>query len=171
MSGVQTIQVETMLLNWSETPNGGAKLVLQLASPDDLEPFKAMTLKKGNRAGQRLVAVFVEVDENEQPVPQEVKDDGKAVAHRLATSKFPLGLCGLAVRWCDDENFEWWMRSQFAGRDYENWAATDTSKDMLLRVCGIKSRKELDTNDAAALVFLTEIKNPYIKYRREKGLD
>ena len=68
---IDTIQADVMLLGWSETHNGGAKITLQLADIAQLEPFKKMTLKKGKVAGQLMTAVFVEVDGNGQPVPPE----------------------------------------------------------------------------------------------------
>lgn len=59
---------EVMLLDWSETAKGGAKIVLQLDGPDALEPFRTMTLAKRGIAGQRLMAVLVEIGEDEKPI-------------------------------------------------------------------------------------------------------
>lgn len=59
---------EVMLLDWSETAKGGAKIVLQLDGPDALEPFRTMTLAKRGIAGQRLMAVLVEIGEDEKPL-------------------------------------------------------------------------------------------------------
>lgn len=58
---------EVMLLDWSETAKGGAKIVLQLDGPGALEPFRTMTLAKRGTAGQRLMAVMVEIAEDELP--------------------------------------------------------------------------------------------------------
>jgi hypothetical protein len=85
-----------MLLNWSVTANGGAKLVLQLPDEEALEPFKAMTLAKGKHAGQRLAAVFVEIGDDEKPVPQRRPGAGP--------------LAQLAGRWCEDERFQQFAR-------------------------------------------------------------
>lgn len=62
-----TFKGEVMLLDWSETAKGGAKIVLQLDGPESLEPFRTMTLAKRGVAGQRLMAVMVEVGDDDRP--------------------------------------------------------------------------------------------------------
>lgn len=59
---------EMQLAGWSETHTGGCKVTLWVPSPEDLEPFKALTARKGNTAGHRMVAAFVEIGDDEQPV-------------------------------------------------------------------------------------------------------
>ena len=59
---------EVMLAGWSETHAGGAKIVLWLPDADSLTAFRAMTVRKGNTAGQRFMAVLVEIGDDELPV-------------------------------------------------------------------------------------------------------
>jgi hypothetical protein len=148
---VRTIKAEVMLLSWSETSNGGAKIVLQLPSPEDLEPWKSMTLAKGKVAGQRLMAVFAEVNEQEEPVEP---------AHR---SLGPLGL--LAVRWCRDPQFQAWATFKWqhdipAGHTL----TTEECRALILDVCKVGSRKDLDTVPTAGVTFQREFRHPYMNH-------
>ena len=147
---IPTIQVETMLLAWSETSNGGAKIVLQLPSPEDLEPFRAMTLKRGKVAGQRLMAVFAEVNEQEEPVE---------AAHRK-----PGALCLLAVKWSRDPNFQAWAGHNWPHTDDSGPLTEEQCRMLVLDVCKISSRRELDVVPAAAEAFQREFRGPYMDY-------
>lgn len=170
---VHVIECDVMLLGWSETHSGGAKVTLQLSDVAELEPFKSMTIKKGKIAGQLLKACFVEVDGNGEPVqPDEPAKKGGG--------KFPGGLCGLAVRWCGETHFiEWIMdtyphihadalQSMMCG---ESTPINDVSAWCVKKICGIGSRKELDTNDLARARFEELIRVPYAAHRKELGLE
>lgn len=145
-------QGEVQLLNWSETHNGGAKIVLQLADAADLEAFKAMTVRKGKVAGQRLAVVMVEIGDDEQPVPQ-----------REAKPQ-PGMLCIMACTFCADLRFQDWADSLGDTRIEDE----EDAKDFLLRECGVESRKELDTNKIASTRFHTLIREPYMKWRAQQ---
>lgn len=178
MSGVRTIQCDAMLLGWSETHNGGAKVTLQLADIADLEPFKRMTIKKGKVAGQLLTAVFVEVDGNGEPVPQEPEaGTGK---QKKGASKFPGGYCGLAVRWCGEITFQRWLEDNFPQvatectstiANYETIDINTFCAWCVKKICGVSSRKELDTDDMARAIFNNQIRQPYSQHRKELGLE
>lgn len=62
-----TYQGEVQLAGWSETHTGGCKVTIWLPLPEDLEPFKGLTARKGNTAGHRFMAAFVEIGDDEQP--------------------------------------------------------------------------------------------------------
>jgi len=157
---------DVMLLGWAETHNGGAKITLQLEGPDALEPFKSMTLKKGKIAGQILTCAFVEQDGNGNPVEPDAPK---------AKPKFPGGYCGLAVMWCNEPLFCGWLRDTFPGW----WGACPTNHLidpvsaawMVKSICGVSSRKELDTNDHCRAKFNDLIREPYAAYRKEHGLE
>lgn len=169
MSKVPYIECDAMLLGWSETHNGGAKLTLQLSDVAELEPFKSMTIKKGKVAGQMLKAVFVEVDGNGEPIGEEPAKKGGG--------KFPTGYCGLAVKWCGEPSFLRWISEAYpvTWTDYLKVVGTAplevAAAWMLKKVCGISSRKELDTNDIARATFEQHIREPYMRYRKELGLE
>lgn len=186
---------EAQLLRWSVTSNGGATLTIQFADEADLEPFKSMTMKAGKIAGQRLMVAVSKIGEQEQeeplsqtklvspeiecilpdgvdpekyndppqPLPEADKPRAESKSH------FPAGLTGLAVRWCADEHFRFWLYKEgpkqcmypaptLGGYD-EEWA-----KRYICTVCKIASRKELDTDHQAASIFKRLFKTPYAAY-------
>ena len=64
-----SFQGELMLAGWKDTHNGGATVTFWLPDPAELEVFRGMTAKKGNVAGQRFMAVLVEVGDDEKAAP------------------------------------------------------------------------------------------------------
>ena len=149
---MKTINLEAMLLRWSETSNGGATIVLQLADPDDLEQFKLMTLAKGKIAGQRLQCVMVEIGDDE--LPKDLPDPGKGG---------PLSI--LAARWCQDSEFQSWAM-QMGAETWETKAdePEDRVKEWLRALCGVSSRRELDHDNGAAHKFDAYIRKPYMDH-------
>lgn len=148
---VRTINAELMLLNWSDTATTGGKVVFAVG-PDDLEKFKSLTRKEGKRPGQRFMAAFALVDEQEQP-------------ERIGP------LCTLAVMWCRDTAFQAWLADRFP----EQWAGaaesasdSDAAGDVLRRVLMIDSRRDLDTKPDAARRFTNLIRGPYRGYLAEQ---
>jgi len=162
---MDVINIEVMLLGWSESHNGGAKVVLQLASPDDLEPFKRMTVAKGKVAGQRLALAIVEIGDDEKPVQTQ-----------------PVGpLCRLAAQWCKDAEFQRWLWDAHDGTvdavinampaapaaEFGDATTTDVAARVVRMLCGVQSRRELDTNPNAGRSFHKLIREPYHHYLHE----
>lgn len=168
MPALPTIQVETMLLGWQRSHNGGSKIILQIPD-EELVHFEKMTVKKGKVAGQRLAAVFVEIGPDEKPVQQPATlEQAKDEAPKPEKEHHPLGaLSKWAVMRCQDPAFQAWVREAFNGE----WiiAAEDQlikddegkAKAVILSVCGIQSRKELDTDERAAREFNDWFRRPY----------
>lgn len=143
-------QGEVQLLNWSETHNGGAKIVLQLADAADLESFKVMTVRKGKVAGQRLAVVMVEIGDDEQPVAQ------------AEPKARPGELCVMACTFCADMRFQYWVSTQCGACDTEAEAKT-----FILGMCGVESRKDLDSNLVASNRFHKDIREPFLAWRNQ----
>jgi hypothetical protein len=142
---VPTIDTEVMLLDWSESAKGGAKIVLQLPNAGELEPFKAMTLARKGVAGQRLMAVFALVNDEEQPeaVPEKPATPPTINGQRLST---------YAAMLCQSERFGAFLKSQFPDT-YRS--AFDTTKGnwpaaAVRSLCKVNSRAEFDTDPEAA---------------------
>lgn len=148
---MKTINLEAMLLRWSETSNGGATIVLQLADPDDLEQFKLMTLAKGKIAGQRLQCVMAEIGDDE--LPKDLPDPGKGGP-----------LSKLAARWCRDFEFQQWLFSTFGAEHEPGDNAEMSAATQVRKICNIASRAELDHHDLAAAQFDFAIRKPYMEH-------
>lgn len=78
---IPTYSGEIMLASWKETHTGGAVVSFFLPDPADLDVFRGMTVRKGGTAGQRFMAVLVEVQDDETmpqaATPQGAKPWGK----------------------------------------------------------------------------------------------
>jgi len=82
-------------------------------------------------------------------------------------SRFPNGLAGLAVMWSTMPDHWQWLEEEF-GVPVPDEA---TVKDLICSICGIESRKELNTNPQAAAVYVESIKEPYAASRQLRGLE
>jgi hypothetical protein len=141
---------EVMLAGWSETHNGGAKVTFWLADSEALEPFKTMTIAKGKTAGQRLACVLVEIDDNEQPKPEEPKGGAGSV--------------WLALRCKEPQFWEFVQNALNEAEEPEPKINIDSEKKCVLWVkfwLNIESRKEVDTNIEAKATFDKFIRLPY----------
>lgn len=140
-----TFAGEMQLAGWSDTHTGGCKVTFWLQSQEDLDVFKALTTRKGNTAGHRFMAALVEIGDDEQPV-QPVKDE------------LPKGgpLAREAAELCRTEAFQAWMLCET-----EQSAAAE-----IREACGIRTRAELDSNEAAARIFIEKYRIPFMRARR-----
>ena len=167
-------KVEFFLLGWVKSHKGN-KVTFEIG--DELvEYFERATVKNGKYAGQRYVGGLVEVGADEQPVPATNVSQATPTSAPVHKSHFPGGLTGLAVRWCADKHFQEWLAFTF-----REWAAIveqaphmtaeGAAKAVLCKLCGIASRKELDSNPTAASVFNHKIRGPYAIVREADGLE
>lgn len=150
-----TFGCEVQLLSWSNTSAKGAVIVLQLADEEDLDKFRHMTLQKGRGkkavAGQRLMAGFSEIGDDEKPQ--------RATAAPLAR---------LAAMWCKDWQFWEWVEEEHT----EGWRAfcgtyadkEQIARQVIISKCGILSRAELDHDEQAARIFHDLFRVPYSQW-------
>ena len=139
-----TFAGEIQLSGWSETHNAGCKVTFWLQSPDDLEAFRTLTIRKGNTAGHRFMAALVEIGDDElpiEPTPSELK--GGALAK-------------LAGQWCADPVFQKWL---FVYSELE-------AAQKIKRFCEVDSRRMLDHNPKAADLFQGLFRTPFMKHLR-----
>jgi hypothetical protein len=155
MSIEPTWSGEVQLAGWSESHNSGCKVTFWLADSDELEAFRALTVRKGNTAGHRLACVLVEIGDDEQPVqPQR---------QRRPDMRGPL--CREACDYCGMEDFQRWVPRHTNDRTGDRYSE-EACKRWILRVCGVESRKELDASDEAAGRFVRLIRLPFMKQRQ-----
>ncbi|GAD20936.1 hypothetical protein [Acidovorax sp. MR-S7] len=145
-----SFQGEIQLRRWSESSTQGVQVTLALADSDDLGKFRGLE-------GKRFMAVLVQIGDDEQPVPPEPAKP--APRERLGD------LAWRAVQWCKEPEFIDFLSLQEPGIDSEHDAAA-----YIKRVCGVQSRKELDTSPAARTAFNQHIRGPYHKHLMARGL-
>ena len=178
---IQTINAELMLLSWRESSSGGASITLAIDA-EGLEVFKALTAAKNGKGGQRFMAAFALLgdDETPQPLPEPkaAPKPAAATARRAAPVTNPKAR--VAVLLCKDPLFQNWLRALYdrhLGGDGEGWgdvhpdefeARTDEermelyAKHCVMVITGChESRSELDTNPQAWARFVTLIGQPW----------
>ena len=154
-----TFSGEIQLAGWSESHTGGCKVTFWLQSTEDLEPFRALTVRKGNTAGHRFIAALVEIGDDEQPV--------QPIPSNSTELEKPKGgaLAKLAGMWCNDPEFWAWLET-----DLDNACHSATgAAACLYAICGIESSAELDNDHVAAEKFHRLIRWPYQKHLIERG--
>jgi hypothetical protein len=152
-----TFHGEMQLAGWSESHNSGCKVTFWLQSSEDLEAFRALTVRKGNTAGQRFMAALVEVGDDELPVQQPEPEKAKGGP-----------LAKLAGMLCADPEFWQFLTHQFSLEDA--CESSDRAAEVIRSTCLIESRAELDGDEDARVAFHTLIRGPWIKWRERRGL-
>lgn len=141
-------QGELMLLGWSESNTSGRKVTFLLPPDTPEHQFKAFTAKQKGIAGQRFMAVLVQIDEREQPVKQEDQRPLAAIAAML----------------CKDQDFWSWVNdAKWQGGTI---MSEDTAREWLCQELDIESRRELDLDKHKGAEFMREIHAPFMEYRK-----
>jgi hypothetical protein len=154
-----TFHGEVMLLDWSESHRGGAKVVFLLADRDDLDVFRLMTVAKGKKAGQRLACVLVEIGDDEQPKPPPEPAKYREGPQTPAEDRKGGPLAKLAGMWCNSPDFQEWS----------GYRTPEDARMFILHNCGIESRADLDHNEEAARLFHHLIRIQYSGWLKETG--
>lgn len=171
---------EVMLAGWQETHTGGAKVTFWLQSSEALDVFRGMTAKKGNTAGQRMACVLVLINDDETPITpaensrpkldraeEERTPQAQGVETPAGNSK-PGPLCMLAVRWCAMPEFWAWLCEN---EEVPATAAASVgeafAKEWMLMRCYVGSRRDLDHNTAAGMLFNDLIRRPFMAWASE----
>lgn len=145
-----TFSGEMQLAGWSESHNGGCKVTFWLQSPEDLEAFRALTVRKGNTAGHRFMVALVEIGDDEQPVQEPDKPKGGPLSKEAALL-------------CQNAEFQHWLRYFVQGDVHDANAAAKCVRDL----CRVQSRAEFDTDAAAGQRFIDKVRIPFMRDTRE----
>lgn len=166
-----TFQGEVQLAGWSESHNSGCKVTFWLADPSDLEAFRAMTVRKGNTAGQRLACVLVEIGDDEQPVQAaQEPPKGPAGAERWLCLECKSGTkdhhapgCSQASKGgalardaaiiCATEDFQRFASLARDGLVDRAKSGPEMAAEYMRKRCRVDSRRELDHSAQAAALF------------------
>ena len=152
---------EVQLAGWVESHSSGAKITFWLSDSAQLDVFRGLTARKANQAGQRFACVLVEINDDETLAAQIDTSALIAKPGESLQEVAPIGpLCLLAVTLCKDPNFLAWG----------NFLHAAHARACILEICGMDSRKSLDTNAEAALRFHQRIRKPYNAWLFERNL-
>lgn len=136
-------QGELMLLQWAESSTRGRTVTFLLDNDAESHPFRDFTIKSGKRAGQRFMCVLVQLDEDEQPVKQQMR------------------LSQLAFLYCRDPEFWYWASE----RSFDKVDSEETAKKWMLQMLNMESRSEIDQSADNQQRFIMLVKIPYEQYR------
>lgn len=138
-----TFQGEVQFRRWSDSSTQGVQVTFALPDSDALDPLKGME-------GKRFMAVLVQIGDDEQPVQAPKRDQ-----------RGPL--CREACDYCETPSFRKWVSA-----DDEELASEADAKEWILNVCGVLSRKELDTQPTAGNRFVNMVRLPFMRWQREQ---
>ncbi len=157
-----TFAGELQLAGWSESHTSGCKVTFWLSSPDELEAFRALTVRKGNTAGHRFMAALVEIGDDEKPVSLDPREAALETKIRE-----PLGdACWRTVMWCSDPKFWDFLNQQFPSADTVTNSAE--AAELVKFMCTVESRKELDSDPKANELWNRIIRKPYSEFLRSQ---
>lgn len=163
MSVTPTFAGEMQLAGWSETHTGGCKVTFWLESSEDLDAFRALTVRKGNTAGHRFMTALVEIGDDEQPVqypPGAVIPADEKLKPTLGPIAYWL------VHRCKEPEFRSWLTES---GDFANGPLNERQcRDVICLWCEVSSRKEIDNDPDATARFERFIRQPYLAHQRGK---
>lgn len=156
-----TFAGEVQFRRYSDTSTQGTQIVLALPDRESLQSFIGLE-------GKRFMAVLVQIGDDEQPVSSDIGNPTSGNMGKSHIQREPLGdLCRRAVMWCKEPEFQEWL----SVTHNEGIALTeDVARWFILELCGIQSRKELDTNPEAARKFNQIIRIPFQKRLIARGV-
>ena len=142
-AGKIAFQGEVMLLQWAESSTRGRTVTFLLDDEGAAHPFRDFTIRQGKRAGQRFMAVLVQIGDDEQPV------------------QHPRSLSQQAFLLCRDEEFYTWA----SARCFDAVVDEPSARNYICSMLRIDSRSRLDTDPAAADGFRRLILAPFNAHR------
>ncbi len=139
---------EVQMAGWRDSHTNGPMVTFRLADSEALEVFRDATIAKGNQAGDRYQMVLVKLGDDEQPEPP--------------SAKTKLGpYCITAIGLCKREDFRRWVGER---QEWAEPATVEGARQYILDMCGVDSRKRLDDDATAALMFRDRIERPFLRW-------
>lgn len=153
-----TFQGEMQLMNWGESSQSGAWVKFWIES-ESLESFRDLKTKSGKIAGHRMMAVLVEINDQEEPMQREPEP--------LAAQEKPMGgdLARMAGVFCNDPVFWEFLMFAYPGKFITNEADAACA---IRTLCCVKSRAELDHSISSSLIFHNEIRKPFLDWKEQQ---
>lgn len=161
-AGIPAFAVDVEMTHWArESASKLAQLSFRLYDNEAIEPFTLGKCARSNSmAGSRYLAVFIELDDAEQPV--DLKAKGALYHQQPREIKGPTfkSLAQMAGFLCAHKAFQQFMHA----------TSEDDAAINLRQRCGIPSRRELDSNPLARRIFTQQVLPAWDAYCRDRGL-
>lgn len=130
---------EVMLADWQDNPNSGAWVKFRLPDETHLEIYRGKYRAGRTKGfGQRYRMILIEINDDEAPMTPEADETPR-----------PRKLSQIAGALCNNPVFRAWAADAYGDPVPDADAAAQLVRD----ICGIESRRELDTNEEAAKLF------------------
>lgn len=150
---------ELMLAGWTDSHTTGAKVSFWLPDKESLEAFRYLTTRKGRTAGQRFMAVLIQIGDDEQPIQPGTEGRSPKESNALARS---------AVLICKEPVFQEFVGQALGWHPSEAQTREEQAADYVREYCRIESRSELDKSPTAAAMF-GRLMEEYRDWRRATG--
>jgi len=164
--GVQEVQCELMLANWSDSSTAGHAVEFWCPPPD-----RGMHVFEGFERGKdSFMVALAELDDDDEPIDQKARARVEAAAAKPTEpengSQGPhrrqQRLSQVAALMCMNPDFKRWIQSEHPDvKDPAQWM-----RDRLQ----IESRAELDSNDKVAFNFHEVIRKPFAQWVENGGV-
>lgn len=137
---------EISLADWQDNPNSGAWVKFRLPDETHLEIYRGKNRAgRTQKFGQRYTMMLIEIDDDETPVNHERR------MQMENPDKKPMELPQLAGYLCTLPDFHKWIVETTG----EPCPDKEAAAAFVRSLCGILSRRDLGTNEAAAEIFRT----------------
>jgi hypothetical protein len=139
---------ELQFVSYSDSSRGGPRVTFRLADRDELQQFIGLENK-------RLAAMLVEIQDDETVAEEPAPARPAVRRERMAP------LCEWAVMRCGEAPFQRWAAGHPDAPKYRKDTPDETAKAAVLFLCGIESRRNLDTDARAAQALHALVRKPY----------
>jgi len=165
---------EVQLAGWSDSHTGGSKITLWLPDPDELEPFRLMTARKGNHSGQRLLIMAVEINDDESLGSREPNVvTGNEAPEKIEPPKKPAGpACSWLGIQCGNPLFHSFLAEAYptVWSHYQDTTGTaaERAASAVRYILAVKTRREVD-GDARAMKAFDALRQLWQHWNQEKA--
>lgn len=156
-----TYEGEMQFAGFSDSSRAGPRITMRLPEREDLDAFIG-------KEGRRFMAVLVEIGDDELPAAQE---DTPPQQQRKPRERMG-PLCEWAVMRCAEPQFQRWcfetLPDSFTA-PLNGKSLADMARASVLHLCGVTSRKDLDTDGAAKERLHRLVRQPYAEWLKRGG--